>query len=80
MSERGLMMGEYFSVDRTEKDLAVLIGEKGQRLEADFSEFDSEPREGMVFFLENGRYIRDEREEQERRKRISRLQNKLLKK
>lgn len=45
-------MAEYFSVDRTESDVVVLIGENGQRIEVPFSEFDIIPYEGMVFRLE----------------------------
>lgn len=73
-------MAEYFSVDRTENDLAILIGENGQRIEVPFSEFDIIPYEGMVFRLENNLYIRDEKEEKIRRKRISDLQKQLFKK
>lgn len=73
-------MAEYFSVDRTESDVVVLIGENGQRIEVPFSEFDIIPYEGMVFRLENNLYIRDEKEEQMRRKRISDLQKQLFKK
>lgn len=73
-------MAEYFSVDRTESDVVVLIGENGQRIEVSFSEFDIIPYEGMVFRLENNLYIRDEKEEQVRRKRISDLQKQLFKK
>ena len=73
-------MAEYFSVDRTENDLAILIGENGQGIEVPFSEFEIKPFEGMVFRLENNRYIRDEKEEQIRRKRISDLQKRLFKK
>ena len=73
-------MAEYFSVDRTESDGVVLIGENGQRIEVPFSEFDIIPYEGMVFRLENNLYIRDEKEEQMRRKRISDLQKQLFKK
>ncbi len=73
-------MAEYFSVDRTESDVVVLIGENGQRIEVPFSEFDIIPYEGMVFRLENNLYIRDEKEEQIRRKRISDLQKQLFKK
>lgn len=73
-------MAEYFSVDRTESDVVVLIGENGQRIEVSFSEFDIIPYEGMVFRLENNLYIRDEKEEQIRRKRISDLQKQLFKK
>lgn len=73
-------MAEYFSVDRTENDLAVLIDESGQKLDVPFSEFETKPCEGMVFRLENNLYIRDEKEEQIRRKRISDLQKQLFKK
>lgn len=73
-------MAEYFSVDRTENDLAVLIGESGQKLDVPFSEFETVPCEGMVFRLENNRYIRDEKEEQIRKKRIFDLQKQLFKK
>lgn len=73
-------MAEYFSVDRTESDVVVLIGENGQRIEVPFSEFDIIPYEGMVFRLENNLYIRDEKEEQIRRKRIYDLQKQLFKK
>lgn len=73
-------MAEYFSIDRTESDVVVLIGENGQRIEVPFSEFDIIPYEGMVFRLENNLYIRDEKEEQIRRKRISDLQKQLFKK
>lgn len=73
-------MAEYFSVDRTESDVVVLIGKNGQRIEVPFSEFDIIPYEGMVFRLENNLYIRDEKEEQIRRKRISDLQKQLFKK
>ena len=73
-------MAEYFSVDRTESDVVVLIGENGQRIEVPFSEFDIIPYEGMVFRLENNLYIRDEKEEKIRRKRISDLQKQLFKK
>lgn len=73
-------MAEYFSVDRTENDLAVLIGESGQKLDVPFSEFETRPCEGMVFRLENNRYIRDEKEEQIRKKRIFDLQKQLFKK
>lgn len=73
-------MAEYFSVDRTESDVVVLIGENGQRIEVPFSEFDIIPYEGMVFRLENNLYIRDEKEEQIRRKRISDLQKQIFKK
>lgn len=73
-------MAEYFSVDRTENDFAILISESGQRLDVPFSEFETKPCEGMVFRHENNRYIRDEKEEQIRRKRIFDLQKQLFKK
>lgn len=73
-------MAEYFSVDRTENGLAILIGESGQIIEVPFSEFEIKPFEGMVFHLENNRYIRDEKEEKIRRKRIFDLQKQLFKK
>lgn len=73
-------MAEYFSVDRTENDLAILIGASGQKLDVPFSEFETEPCEGMVFRLESNRYIRDEKEEQIRKKRIFDLQKQIFKK
>lgn len=73
-------MAEYFSVDRTENGLVILIGESGQIIEAPFSEFEIKPFEGMVFHLENNRYIRDQKEEQIRKKRIFDLQKQLFKK
>lgn len=73
-------MAEYFSVDRIENGLAVLIGEKGQKLDVPFSEFKIKPCEGMVFRHEDNRYIRDEKEEQIRKKRIFDLQKQLFKK
>lgn len=73
-------MAEYFSVDRTENDLAILISESKERLEIPFSEFETKPCEGMVFRHEDNRYIRDEKEEQIRRKRIFDLQKQLFKK
>lgn len=73
-------MAEYFSVDRTEDDLAVLIDESGQKLDVPFSEFETKPCEGMVFRLESNRYIRDEKEEQIRKRRIFDLQKQLFKK
>lgn len=73
-------MAEYFSVDRTENDLAVLICASGQKLDVPFSEFETRPCEGMVFRFENNRYIRDEKEEQIRKKRIFDLQKQLFKK
>lgn len=73
-------MAEYFSVDRTENDLAILISESGQRLDVPFSEFEIKPCEGMIFRHEDNRYIRDEKEEQIRKKRIFDLQKQLFKK
>ena len=73
-------MAEYFSVDRTENEIAVLIGDAGQKLEVPVTDFEALPREGMIFIFENGRYIRDEQEEKLRKKRIFDLQKKLFKK
>lgn len=73
-------MAEYFSVDRTEYDLAILISESQERLEIPFSEFEIKPCEGMIFRHEDNRYIRDEKEEQIRKKRIFDLQKQLFKK
>lgn len=73
-------MTEYFSVDRTENDLAILISESRERLEVPFSEFETDPGEGMVFRKVDNRYIRDEKEEQIRKKRILSLQKQLFKK
>lgn len=73
-------MKEYFSVDRTENDFAVLISESGQRFDVPFSEFETNPGEGMVFCREGNKYIRDEKEEEIRRKRIYNLQKQLFKK
>ena len=73
-------MAEYFSVDRTDNDLAIIISESGERFYVPFSEFETKPCEGMVFRHENNRYIRDEKEEQIRRKRIFDLQKQLFKK
>lgn len=73
-------MAEYFSVDRTENDLAILISESQERFEIPFSEFETKPGEGMVFRKVDNRYIRDEKEEQIRKKRIYDLQKQLFKK
>ncbi len=73
-------MAEYFSVDRIENGFAVLIGDKGEKKDVPLSQFDISPAEGMVFRLENNRYICDEQEEKTRRKRISDLQKQLFNK
>lgn len=73
-------MGEYFSVDRTENDLAILISESRDRFSVPFSEFETKPGEGMIFRKVDNRYIRDEKEEQIRKKRIFDLQKQLFKK
>ena len=73
-------MAEYFSVDRTENNLAILISESGERFYVPFSEFEIKPCEGMIFLYEDNRYIRDEKEEQIRKKRIFELQKQLFKK
>lgn len=73
-------MAEYFSVDRTDNDLAIIISESGQKFDVPFSEFEIKPCEGMVFRQVDNKYIRDEKEEQIRKKRIYDLQKQLFKK
>lgn len=73
-------MAEYFSVDRTDNDLAIIISESGERFYVPFSEFETKPGEGMIFRKVDNRYIRDEKEEQIRKKRIFDLQKQLFKK
>lgn len=70
----------FFSVDRIENNTAVLIDDGGGKTDADFSEFNSLPRQGMIYRLENGKYIHDEAEEKARKKRIADLQKNIFNK
>lgn len=70
-----------YSVESVLKDgTAVLVADDGERLKAERKRFELEPREGMVFELVDGVFLRDERAQDERKKEAAALLDALLEK
>ena len=70
-----------FSVDRIEEGFAVCECEDLSHISVPVSSFPFEVREGMIIILNNdGSYTRDENEEEEMRRKIFEIQNRLMNK
>ena len=68
----------FFSVDRIEDDLVVLIGGDMEQIVEPLELFDDVPREGDVVYFEGGVYKTDREETQARRDEANRLLDRLL--
>lgn len=78
--ERKVKIMKHFSVDRFEEDYAVLVDDDGNTADVSKSVLPEKTREGSVLKYEDGKYVLDPKEEDDRRKHIISLQNKLFKK
>lgn len=66
-----------WSLDRTEGDYAVLVGDDRGCVTVPLSDLPLGAREGKMYRLVGGIYVEDPAAEQVRRKRIQALQNRL---
>ncbi len=71
---------EKLIVDRIEEGIAVLEKEDKSHIEVSLEKISFEVKEGSVLLFDGERFIQDESEEAERRKRIFALQSKLKQK
>lgn len=71
----------FYTLDRIEdENIAVLIDDGGKKADIPFSLLPPHSKPGDVFRSENGAYIFDEKETQERRLRISDKRNRFFNK
>lgn len=68
----------FFSIDRVEDRIAVLIDDDGNSTEAAAELFDTPPAEGQIVWLTDGRYRFDPEETATRRAEILALMRKLF--
>lgn len=68
----------FYSVDRIENDMAVLISDNENELVLPLSAFDFPLAEGMIVNEKDGVFAKDVDEERERRERAATLLKKIL--
>lgn len=73
------MAGIFFSLDRIEDDVAVLIDDTGDGITISLSVLPDGACEGMVYRKVGDVYVRDLAEEEIRRERVRALHNRLRK-
>lgn len=69
----------FYSIDRIDRDNAVLIDDSGNKTVVSTSKLPKEIKEGSILKSVNGEFVLDSSEEKKRRKNISSLQKKLFK-
>ena len=69
----------FYSIDRIDRDNAVLIDDSGNKTVVSISKLPKEIKEGNILKSVNGEFVLDSSEEKKRRKNISSLQKKLFK-
>lgn len=69
----------FYSIERIERDNAVLIDDNGNKTVVSISNLPKEIKEGNILKSVNGEFVLDSSEEKKRRKNISSLQKKLFK-
>lgn len=69
----------FYSIERIERDNAVLIDDNGNKTVVSISNLPKEIKEGNILKSVNGEFVLDSNEEKKRRKNISSLQKKLFK-
>ena len=68
----------FLSVDRIEGKLAICEDDCRKRMEVNLSEIAGSPKEGDIIVQQNGIWMIDQEETQNRRARILELQKKLF--
>lgn len=64
---------KYYSVDRIEEDIAVLVDDQGEALEILLSQLPAEVKEGTVVSIFDGAYVIEQHETDRRRQEVQSL-------